>query len=144
MNTEIKETKSKGRGVFASSDIKQGEQHASEGIRLFRSDIQPNSILWMYVFKCKKSDPAHIILLSDWGNFINCDRENPNLTYAVADDGRTIIFTALKDINKGDELTIDYGYDVSTYAEKLGIDLDQYNEETGSVIKLAPTEEPKE
>ena len=136
MDIEIKDTKSKGRGVFAASDIKAGEQHASEGIRIHRLEIQHNSVLCLYLFKCKKEDPFHAIFLSDWGNFINCDRINPNLTYEVADDNRTIIFTANRDIAKGEELTIDYGYDVETYASKLGIDVDKYNEETGSTIKL--------
>lgn len=139
MEVQIQETKSKGRGVFAAADIKSGEQHVSEGIRIDITDIRKTSPLWLYVFGSK--NPTQCIFSSDWCNYINCDREHPNMRYDVAEDNRSIIFTALRDIAKGEEITIDYGYDVEAYAAKLGIDLKSWNGATGSMIKLTPSED---
>ena len=64
------------------------------------------------------------MLLFDWVSLLN-DSKTPNLKYKP--NGNQVIVTALRDIEPGEELTIDYGYDVEEKAASVGIDLKSYN-----------------
>lgn len=105
---EIKNTKDKGRGIFASTLIREGELISkSPCIPISIFDMTPDSKLWKYVFNYTNK----IKLLSlDYTSLMNHD-ENPNVGYQVISQTE-IEFVALKDISEGEELTINYGYDV--------------------------------
>ena len=116
--------KSMGRGLFAAEDIPQGAEFVTHCILVLRGDIRRKSSLNVYMFEGRHKYaliPAHGI-----GSLINCDREKPNLRYRATDDNK-LVFTAIRDIKKGEELTIDYGYDVREQADENGIDVDEWN-----------------
>lgn len=131
MQVEIKNTENKGRGVFAKVLIQKGTKHISEGIYLLPDQLESKSPLWMYVFNAPKS--GEIVSL-DWTSLMNDDK-NPNLDYKPISNTQ-IEFVALRDIYPGEELTINYGYDIEDHTKELEIDLDAWNEATiGGVTK---------
>lgn len=110
MKIEIKNTKNKGRGVFATALIHKGELISSSPcIPITLTDMTPESKLWKYVFNYTNS----VKLLSlDFTSLIN-HSEIPNVEYQVISQTE-IKFSAVKDICEGEELTINYGYKVHT------------------------------
>jgi hypothetical protein len=46
----------------------------------------------------------------NYARYCNCDGEDPNCAFVVLEDGHDVIFlTTLRDIEEGEELTVDYG-----------------------------------
>ena len=120
---EIKETKSAGRGTFAAEDIPKGAEWIVECILLPRRDIPNDSVLSTYVFDGRHK---YYLLAIGLGTLVNCDRKSPNLKCRATDDNK-LVFTAVRDIKKGEEMTLDYGYDVYEFAKLHNIDVDSVN-----------------
>lgn len=125
MDIEIRNTPNKGRGVFAAAPISAGTKHMSYGIALAPEHLTYASPLWMYVFGCKGSAKALVVL--DWTSLIN-NSDNPNLSFSSIGYNR-VEFVAKRDIRKGEELTINYRYNIYANAEIHGIDIDKWNKE---------------
>ena len=130
MEVEIKPTKNKGRGVFAKYLIKEGEQHTSEGILLEANSLYRNSIISLYSFCSQLA--RDVLLVFDWPSLLN-QSDDPNLTYEPS--GNQLILTALRDIEPGEELTIYYNWDINESAQKLGIDINKFNNENANNTK---------
>lgn len=93
----------RGRGVFATKDFKQDDTvEKCPTLKVVHAHIK-GSLLLDYVFD--GGGPFSLLVLG-YGMLYNHD-EDPNLVYAVSDDD--FVLYALRDISKGEELTISYG-----------------------------------
>lgn len=119
-----------GRGVAANRSWKEGEIiRISECIYLPNNQMplkSQGSALWAYVFSAAKDG---VLVSLDWTSLMNHSEDNFNVEYKPTDDNK-IIFKASRDINPGDELLINYGYDVIDHNKHFGIDTDKLNEDT--------------
>jgi hypothetical protein len=107
ITTEIKETKNKGRGVFAKRPFYKGEKiEACPVIILDRSDrtIINITILRNYTFQWNEDD---IAIALGYGSIYN-HSYSPNSKYSNDLKNKTIIFEAIKDIKADEEITINY------------------------------------
>jgi len=84
------------------------------------------SPLWSYVFNGKT--PGVELVALDWTSLMN-HSDDPNVIYEPINDLQ-IEFRALKDINEGDELNINYGYDPLRHTQALGADMNSWNQLT--------------
>ena len=128
MNIEIRNTQDKGRCIFAKEAIAKDETYKAEGILLDEMTIPENSEIWMYTFAT--CHPHKVMLLLDWPSLMSNSRENANLKYKQDGENMAMIFTAKRDIEAGEELTINYGYDVYEHAQHYGINVDDWNNAT--------------
>ena len=101
---EVKLVKGKGRGVFALRPIAKGEVVERVPVIVFSAqDNEANPVLGHYVFAWGRGTVA---LALGYGSLYN-HSYSPNCRYD--DIGRqTKVFTALRDIAVGEELTINY------------------------------------
>ena len=96
-----------GRGVFATCAFAEGDVvEYCPVLELPGGEVVGN--LSDYVFKSAENEDD-VLLLLGYGSLYNHGAE-PNLDYAQ-DEPRTMTFFATRDIEPGDELTIDYGED---------------------------------
>lgn len=123
-NIEIINTDDKGRGVFATELISAGETQTSDCIPVSSRNLTGNSPLYLYTFD---SEYGKMIAL-DWTSILN-HSDTPNLSFTVI-NRHQIVFEAIRDIEPGEELTIDYGYDIYEYASRLGISISRWNKIT--------------
>jgi SET domain-containing protein len=93
-----------GRGVFALQPFSQGDV-VEVCPTLEVPDADVGGLLGDYAFSTHEE--GQLILLLGFGMLYNHSPE-PNVEY-VEDGPRTIAFVALRDIEPGEELTIDYG-----------------------------------
>lgn len=128
MKVEIRDTQDKGRCVFATEAIAKGETYEAEGIFLNELSIPKNSEIWMYTFST--GTPHKILLVLDWPSFMSDDKNNANMKYKQNGDNMSMVFTAKRDIEAGEELTINYGYDVFEHAQLYGFNIDEWNNAT--------------
>jgi hypothetical protein len=101
-----------GRGVFAKESIAEGEIIENcPVIEVSLKDPANNDdgILVDYFFYF--GDGLAITL--GFGSLYN-HSYNPNATYKVNLENKTIDFNAIKDINSGEEITVNYNFGVST------------------------------
>lgn len=104
---EVKYTAKKGRGVFATEDIPEGTEFERVPVLVMPSEDVLNSdageVLQNYVFEWGKGT---IALALGFGSLYN-HSYSPNARYD--DVGRmTKVYTALRDIKAGEEITINY------------------------------------
>jgi uncharacterized protein len=93
-----------GRGVFATRRFARGEVvETCPTVEVPDGDVR--GILRDYVFTSVEN--GDVVLALGYGMLYNHSPE-PNLEYAQ-DDPSTITFLALRTVQPGDELTIDYG-----------------------------------
>lgn len=105
MKTIVKKTPRKGRGVFAQDSFKGGEVlEKCQLIIMELSDVQ--GILEGYVFGY---DDTRAALALGNGSLIN-HSDHPNCEAYFDSKKELLIIRALKDIKKGQEVTINYGY----------------------------------
>ena len=100
-----------GRGVFARGDIKKGEViERCPVILVSRADTSnlKESILVTYFFYFGKSKEKLAIALG-FGSIYDHSYE-PNATYKVKPREKVIEFTAIKDIKKDEEITVNYNF----------------------------------
>lgn len=104
---EVKQAPGKGRGVFARKFIPRGTEFEKVPVLVFPADEVLNGevgdVLASYVFEWGKGTVA---LALGFGSIYN-HSYSPNARYD--DVGRmTKVYTALKDIEPGEEITINY------------------------------------
>lgn len=115
---EVKVAKKYGRGLYATKNIKKGEiVESSPVIEVSGLDVTQTT-LNMYVFEWKQGSSAIALGLGSLFNHSN----HTNVTYALFFGNKTIVFIATKDIKKGSQLFINYGYD-----PKRGIEVAERN-----------------
>lgn len=102
----------KGKGVIAKRNIRKGTLITS-GTVLFISDddyeLIQNTNLYNYIFQWndeKKPENKYAIVMSS-GEFIN-HSYHPNARYIYRYTNDTINFIAIRDISKGEEITVTY------------------------------------
>jgi len=100
---EVKRSKGKGRGVFATRLIEEGEVIERAPVLVFHEDEMYGSDLGRYVFGW---GPHHVGLVLGYGSLYNHSYK-PNACFA--DIGQRVkVFSALRDIPAGEEITINY------------------------------------
>lgn len=100
-----------GRGVFAKRDIKKGAiVEKCSIIEVPKHDVSnfKESILVTYFFYFGKNKERLAIALG-FGSIYNHSYK-PNATYKIKPREKTIEFSALKDIKKDTEITVNYNY----------------------------------
>lgn len=103
--------KNAGSGVFADRDIKKGEIiEVCPAIIVPKHDMSnlAESILVTYFFYFGKNKEKLAVALG-FGSIYDHSYE-PNATYKINHKEQTINFAALKDIKKGDEITVNYNF----------------------------------
>lgn len=108
VKTEIKETHKLGRGVFATQNFKKGDiVESSPVIVVNNTSALRSTILNTYIFDWNRESLA--IALGN-GSLFNHSKK-ANVTYNPSYQSKIILFVAKRDIKKGQQLFIDYGYD---------------------------------
>jgi hypothetical protein len=111
----VKSTKSKGRGVFAAKNFHRGEIiEKCPVITLTSTEYRKcrSTILDHYFYDWKSGSDAAAVL--GYGMIYN-HSYNPNATYHRQYSTHTLTYIAIKDIQKGEEITVNYhGHPQST------------------------------
>lgn len=107
---EIKNTKQKGRGVFATKDFKKGEVIEECPIIYISKkedvDIQ-KTILGRYIYEWHENDGAIIL---GYGSIYNHSYK-PNAEYVRDFENKLLIYKAIKNITSGEEICVNYNGD---------------------------------
>ncbi|MEC2159374.1 SET domain-containing protein [Virgibacillus halodenitrificans] len=106
----IKDTGKYGRGVFALVDLREGELiEAAPAVVLSKSDrkLIKETKLVEYFFNWKRKKPA---IALGYGSLYN-HSYTPNAKFVNNPEQITIDFYALKDIKKGEEISVNYNGD---------------------------------
>lgn len=103
---KIKKTKTgAGHGFFIDEDVKAGDkiiQYIGEKISNKQADEKPNE----YIFWINKKFSLDGSPLWNYARYVNYSHD-PNAE--SIDEDEKIFFAAIRDIRKGEEVTIDYG-----------------------------------
>ncbi len=101
--------KGAGRGIFASTPIKEGETIEISPVVLLKGEGEKlrQSELYNYYFLWEKQPDAAIAL--GFGSIYN-HSYRPNATYKKHLADRTVEFIAIKNIEKDEEVTVNYNY----------------------------------
>lgn len=106
----VKKVKGKGRGVFARAAIARGEIIERVPILLVPVDSMvggmKNPTLLRYFFVW---DDDHVAVTLGYGSIYN-HSYTPNARYLHAKGTQTMVYRALRDIEAGEEITINYNY----------------------------------
>lgn len=94
-----------GDGVFANKDFKKDDIVEICNFLKIKLDVARNNILFDYVFSYDKDH--HAVVLGN-GMLYNHSKNN-NITYKFNDKRTKLVFTAKRDIKKGEELLDNYG-----------------------------------
>ena len=113
---KIQNVKGKGRGVFATQDIKKDEIIEYCPV-IFLSDkeiefLDNSSDILKFYYLFQYAIEKHCIMLG-YRSIYNHNKENPNadIDYDTEDPKNFLIFTAIKDIKAGEEIVYDYEFD---------------------------------
>ena len=113
--TRVGITEGKGRGIFATRMFKGGELIESAPLLIIPEKQWPfvsSTVLADYFFEVDSGEAALALgTASLYNHSFEC-----NADYVTADD--KILITATRDIRRGEEITIDYGWDQYHYYEK--------------------------
>lgn len=115
--TYVAESTIKGanRGVFAAKDLAQCEHiETSRTIQLGQFDYSPFGLVGRYVFMHPTDENKSVVVLGD-GSLMNHAGDQANVAYRPVnpdDPSSDFEFYAIQLIKKGEELFVDYGYDV--------------------------------
>ncbi len=113
---EVKAAGKKGRGIFATQSISKGSViEKSPYIFIPSKDFEELMVTviryyWFYVRDNKRDNPSCAIGLG-YTSLYNHSK-TPNAEWRIFPRSKTIKITALRNIRKGQEITINYGYDV--------------------------------
>lgn len=120
---EVRSSRIHGRGVFASQAIEEGQVFHKAHLLVFPSAQYPalqDTVAAHYVFHVAEAADGSPNTVNGLAmspiSFINHSRA-ASCAFEVDPDSQTIRFTALRPIDAGEELTIDYG----DFAERSGI-----------------------
>jgi SET domain-containing protein len=115
---EIRQTKTKGRGVFARTFIPKGTVIERVPVIIVTWDKIDESELAHYAYSWTETKAA---IALGYGSLYN-HSFRPNAYYE--DVGRqTKVFTAFRDIQPGEEVTINYNGDPKDKTNELGFDV---------------------
>lgn len=109
----IKEVKGMGRGVFCEVDIKKGDViEISPAMILSPGDyhLAQNTILNQYVYECDDI-LDHSALAFGFGSLFN-HADEPNAEFEALFYEKRVVFTAIQDIPAGEQIFVDYGWDL--------------------------------
>lgn len=133
---EVRKSRKYGRGVYATRAIKAGELVESSPVLVLdeweATKVYP-TVLNHYVFSW--NDKLESAIAFGFGSLFNHSTKD-SLTYEPNYKEKTIDFMALRNIKKGEQLFIDYGYNV-----KSGIEATKNNREKAEAaeqIKVDP------
>ena len=115
MGLFIKKDRSKGRGVYTNSSLQKGDQVEECELLLLPLVNVPREIEG-HVFEFTQKTAA--IALGNGSLYNHSD--NPNCSFSVNHHRKKIIFKTLRRIKKGEELTIDYGYN-EDFKKRFGL-----------------------
>lgn len=113
MKTIVKNYEGMGRGVQANESFHKGDVVEISPVVIVYSEEVDNiykTILNMYVYAWDDEDLA---VAFGMGSLFNHSK-SPNLEYENDYENKTIRYIANRDIVKGEQLFIDYGYDLTT------------------------------
>lgn len=108
-NLKVKQAEDKGRGVFADKDLDKGEViEKCPVIELNAEDREniDNTELYNYYFSWGENNDKAAVALG-FGSIYNHSFE-PNADYEKDFQDSFILFKAIKDIEKGEEILVDY------------------------------------
>jgi len=129
----IKRDPKVGRYIISDKAFKKGEVVTISECIPLKGNHMPRfstgSPLWQYVFQGITPDTQLVSL--DWTSLMN-HSEDPNLEYHPISDMQ-IQFTAAKDIEPGDELNINYGYDPLKHHSEVNSDMSDWNTYTATL-----------
>ncbi|HEY4694678.1 MAG TPA: SET domain-containing protein [Candidatus Nanoarchaeia archaeon] len=123
--------KNAGRGVFASKDIKKNEViEICPVIEVPMDDLSnlKESILVKYYFSFEDNKDLLVIALG-FGALYNHSYK-PNATYKKISKDKVIEFGAIKDINKDEEITVNYNSGDPDDKSQLWKDIPPFKEQT--------------
>lgn len=101
-----------GRGIFAKKDIRKGSIiEISPAIILSPGDdhFVQNTILSYYTFQCDDNIAMSAVALG-YGSLFN-HSDDPNADFVALSEEKVVKFTANKDIKKGEQIFIHYGWE---------------------------------
>jgi uncharacterized protein len=113
------------RGILASRDIKKGEILEKCPIILIPLEEFPylsKTALNKYYYDWNQT---HCCIVLGYGSLIN-HSYNPTAMYVFDYKNKFLVYKSIKDINKGEEITVNYNFDPSSKA-KLGEELLDFN-----------------
>lgn len=105
---EIKRTSSKGLGVFALKDFKEGEIIESCPVLIFDTKGRKNlekTILSHYIYPWRSTRGAALVF--GYGSIYN-HSYSPNADWKQNFKTNSMIYRAIKNIIKGEEITVNY------------------------------------
>lgn len=108
---EVKKTKNMGRGVFATKNIKLGQIILEDDLLVFSQEDRTVPFIF-YDFLYDGTKSAVALGISSLFNH----SENPSVDYNIKKSKTIpkIVIHALRNIKKGEQLFINYGYDPIT------------------------------
>lgn len=108
---EVKKSPIHGWGVFAKEDIQVGEiLEETYFIVIPTNKNEGSSIFIDYRFNFPRTDFRHQVIPFGFACIYN-HSNNPNATWETDEENELFIFTAIKDIKKGEEICTYYGGD---------------------------------
>lgn len=113
----------KGRGVRAGRAIAQGEVIESASVVILSAqewELVEQTVLGQFAFGWD-DDKGSVAIALGQGSFLNHSYE-PNVASDKDVAGRCIVFSAVRDIAPGEELTINYNGDLDS-REPVGFDV---------------------
>lgn len=117
-------TEQYGRGVYANTNLKKGDiLFFAELLVLSAQDTKVVNTTDLQYYTFKYTDTQDCLVLGDGEIFNHSD--NAQVVYdLISLNGRHMMqFTLLCDVNKDDQLFIDYTYDTPVYTDKYNINL---------------------
>jgi SET domain-containing protein len=97
------------RGLIANRKIAKGEIIESCPVLLIDMDQEPDlkkTVLWKYYYEW---DAGHHCIVLGYGSLYN-HSYTPNAKYVHNFRRKVMVYTAIKNIKKGEEITINYNY----------------------------------
>ena len=105
---EVKNTKTRGRGVFATKNFKEGDViEIAPAITLSTKERQhgEKTVLGWYMYPWRSTRTAMVVL--GFGSIYNHSFK-PNADWKQNFKNKTMVYTAIKPIKKGEEILINY------------------------------------
>lgn len=99
------------RGLFAEKDYKAGDViDECPTVKVLHDHIDASSRLNDYVFQSIKDDD-HVLVAMGYCGVMNHSEEKQNATWEIDRFDETITMFAISDIQKGEEIYVNYGED---------------------------------
>jgi len=108
LNFEIKKTSLRGRGLFTTKNIKKGEVIENCPVLILSPKERLNAektIFNYYIYPWRSTRGASMVL--GYGSIINHSFK-PNADWKQNFKSNTMVYRAIKNIKKGEEITVNY------------------------------------